>query len=616
VCAGQGAEGLAAAHDADIVHRDLKPQNVMLTPDGRAKIVDFGVSKTAPTSHGAEDAAQDTHTLTAFDAIVGTVGYMSPEQVSSRPVDGRSDQFALGAIMYEMLTRKRAFNRGTAVQTMASIIEDEPAPLVWMCPDLPLSVMTIVERCLAKNPELRYASTRDLARDLKDALTEVLTNTRSLTGVRARLPARRSWMTVAAGIVSMVALIGAIPLQQASRAFNGAAAAAPAVPGARDAYLQGRGYLDRFDKIENIDRTIASFESAIAADGHYALARAALGEAYWRKYELARDPAWIDKAEESCREALTVDERLAPIHATLALIKRGRGRYEEAIASAERALELDSGSSAAFRELGRAYEATNRLIVAELKYKQAISAQPDDWLSFSTLGSFYLAQGRLPEAEAAFRRALELTPDNTRALNNLGATYFQMRRHEDAAATWEKSISVRPTPVASSNLGTYYYDHARYADSARNFQHAVDLSPADYRMWRNLAAALHWAPGQRARGRAAYQRAAALAEEARLVNPRQPDVLSHLADAYSMLGKSKEAREVASELEALPPSDNAVMFTMAGVYETIGDRERALSWLDKAIKSGYSRERIERSPFLSDLRKDVRYTQLSKTATP
>jgi tetratricopeptide (TPR) repeat protein len=175
---------------------------------------------------------------------------------------------------------------------------------------------------------------------------------------------------------------------------------------------------------------------------------------------------------------------------------------------------------------------------------------------------------------------------------------------------WERSVAIRPTYAAVSNLGTYYFDRGRYADAARAFERAVALMPNDFRVLRNLAAALYWAPGERPKAAGAFQQAIALGEQARQVNPRQADLLAQLADSYAMVGRSREAREAAAALERLEPQDAAVLLTLAGAYEQLGDRDAALKWLEKALAAGYQRERIERSPSLAELRKDARYVRL------
>jgi WD40 repeat protein len=166
--AAQIADGLAKAHAAAIVHRDLKPENLMVTKDGFVKILDFGLAKLIPAGFEAAES-QNAPTVTRGTepgAVLGTVGYMSPEQASGQLVDFRSDQFSLGAILYEMASGKRAFERATAVQTLSAIIQDEPEPLSAAAPKVPANLLWIIERCLAKDPEERYAASKDLARDL------------------------------------------------------------------------------------------------------------------------------------------------------------------------------------------------------------------------------------------------------------------------------------------------------------------------------------------------------------------------------------------------------------------------------------------------------------------
>jgi Tol biopolymer transport system component len=175
--AAQIADGLAKAHAAGIVHRDLKPENLMMTRDGFVKILDFGLAKlTEPQSGEASAMPTLAQPETRPGTVMGTVSYMSPEQASGEPVDYRSDQFSLGSILYEVACGKKAFPRKTAAETMAAIIRDEPESLAKLRPDLPIPLRWIVDRCLAKDPDERYASTRDLARDLagvRDHISEV-----------------------------------------------------------------------------------------------------------------------------------------------------------------------------------------------------------------------------------------------------------------------------------------------------------------------------------------------------------------------------------------------------------------------------------------------------------
>jgi serine/threonine protein kinase len=164
--ATQIAEGLATAHEAGIVHRDLKPENLMVTRDGRAKILDFGLAL-APLPTAPSDAGTLHVTRTETGLMQGTIPYMSPEQARGEAGDFRSDQFSFGLMLYEMTTGMRAFQRETPVQTLSAIITDEAPPISGLTSRAPARLQWLIERCLAKDPIQRYAATRDLAQDLR-----------------------------------------------------------------------------------------------------------------------------------------------------------------------------------------------------------------------------------------------------------------------------------------------------------------------------------------------------------------------------------------------------------------------------------------------------------------
>ena len=206
--AAQMAAGLAKAHEAGIVHRDLKPRNVMITTDGLVKILDFGLGKLdSPPPHEDSITTMPPEDVTRPGTVMGTPDYMSPEQARAVQVDFRSDQFSFGSMLYQLVTGRRPFQRPSTAQTLAAIIDDDPKPIAEVNPRVPVAVRTIVERCLAKNPDHRYGSTRDLASDL-DAVRAQLSGDH--TGA-ARWPtaafASAWWQRRRLVVVALVALV-------------------------------------------------------------------------------------------------------------------------------------------------------------------------------------------------------------------------------------------------------------------------------------------------------------------------------------------------------------------------------------------------------------------------
>ncbi len=202
----QIVRGLMAAHEKRIVHRDLKPENIFITNEGRVKILDFGVAKLAQPEQNA-DSSEAATLMTTSGVVLGTVGYMSPEQVRGQALDHRSDLFSFGAILFEMLTGKRAFQGPTTADTISAVLKEEPQDLWQINPNLPPATAHILRHCLEKRPEERFQTTRDLLFDLGTLSGLTATSGTRAQGMVAESNVRRKFLwTALAGIVLLGAL--------------------------------------------------------------------------------------------------------------------------------------------------------------------------------------------------------------------------------------------------------------------------------------------------------------------------------------------------------------------------------------------------------------------------
>ncbi len=205
----QIAHGLAAAHQKGIVHRDLKPENLFITKDGQVKILDFGVAKLLLPEEAMAEAADSARAATFQTnpgVVMGTWGYMSPEQVRAQAVDQRSDIFAFGAILYEMVTGKRTFDKPTSADTMSAILNEEQTALTQLAPTVPLGLQRVIDRCLEKNPDQRFQTASDLGFAL-EALSDSAMTSAGVLALPADHPGRRNAGLAAAALAILAVAV-------------------------------------------------------------------------------------------------------------------------------------------------------------------------------------------------------------------------------------------------------------------------------------------------------------------------------------------------------------------------------------------------------------------------
>jgi tetratricopeptide (TPR) repeat protein/tRNA A-37 threonylcarbamoyl transferase component Bud32 len=381
-------------------------------------------------------------------------------------------------------------------------------------------------------------------------------------------------------------------------------------PAAYDYYVQGRGYLQEYDKLENVDNAIAVFKHALEEDPQYALAFGGLGEAYYRKFHLTKDASLMTQAREACQRAVTLRSDEAAGHICLGLVSNGTGQYEQAVVEFQRAALLEPTSDEAYAGLGNAYEQLGKTELAEKTYKQAIALRPSYWRGYNWLGTFYLRNGRFAEAINQFEQLLKLAPDSFVGYANLASAYFAQGRYAEAIPIYQRSISIQPIAGAYSNLAYAYFAQKQFAQSARTNEEAVRLNQRDYSVWGNLGDSYYWAPGERGKAADAYSKAIALAEETLQINPRDADMLSDVAYYYAMLGKKQKAREDLAKALALEPHSTDVLSNAALIQVQFGDNKAALSYLQQAVAAGYSRDILRVTPNFDSLRGDPAFQKL------
>ncbi len=382
-------------------------------------------------------------------------------------------------------------------------------------------------------------------------------------------------------------------------------------PAAYALYLRGRGYLEEYQNLDNIENAIAQFEQATTADKNYAPAYAAMGMAYAIGFQQQnRGKDWLEKARGNCEQALAIQPQLAEGHTCLGNIFYSTGNYEEAIKELQRSLDLDHRSDETLRLLAAAYEKTGNAAAAEEAFRKAISLRPDYWSVYSAFGSFYFTQSRYAEAAGMFRKAIERAPQNYRGYSNLGAMYLLQGRYGEGVDQLKHSIALRPSAESYGNLGTAYFYMRRYDDSADSLQHALKIDEKDWLNWGNLADALYQIPARRADAAASYRKAIKLADARLEVNPRDASVLAFAADYHAMLDEENKAREQIARALETSPTDADVLFRAAILNNHFGDTDKTFDFLNKAVSAGYSRIVIRDTPDFEQLKNDARFRAL------
>ncbi|MGB5589173.1 MAG: tetratricopeptide repeat protein [Gammaproteobacteria bacterium] len=377
-------------------------------------------------------------------------------------------------------------------------------------------------------------------------------------------------------------------------------------------YLEGSGRL-RSSRDEDVMRiAITLFEKALDIDPRFARAYAGICEAELRLFEASRSSGDFEAAQDACQKATELDPGLnIEIHLALGNLFRYRGWYDQAEEQLNRALALDPVAVDAYIQFGQIRQEQDRRGEAEEYYLQAVELKRNYWRAHEALGSFYYRTERYEEAVREFGIATELAPDAASAFGGLGAAYSMLGDVEKANIATEESLRLKPSRQGFTNLGIRHYYAGRFADAAEMQLKAIELAPDDHRLWGRLAESYRFVPGKEAESRAAYARAAELAEASLKINSEDWKSIGLLGLYYAYLGQPDKALELVDNSIETSNRNSEAFYFKALERLVANDPEAAIAALEDSLEMDprYSRF-LETDPDLQQLRDDQRFQEL------
>ena len=633
----QVAEGLAEAHNQRIVHRDLKPHNVMITRRGRVKILDFGLAKPLDSERGPGETLTTSEVISAdlgHISIVGTCGYMSPEQALGRAVDQRSDVFAFGIMLYEMVAGHRPFRADTARAVLAKIIEAEPEPLASASAKVSPELERIIRRCLRKRPEARYNDTRDLVVDLSE--------------LRARR--RRGATPASAASLAVLPLIN----------LSGEPADDFLADGMTDELISrlmkiralrvsSRTSVMAYKAVNKPMRQIAEelgvdwiVEGAVLRSGPRIRITARVIDGRTEEH------LWAERYEHDMRDVLRLQSEVAveiahQVQVTMTAPERDRltnarpidpeayeaylrGRFfwnkrtrdelKRAVHYFALAIERDPTYAPAHAGLGDSYALLSTTGYDALPPREAMplakrAAQDalrlDDTLAQAHASLAYVLLSYdwdWQNAGEEFARALDLDPAYATAHNWYGHCLFAQGRLNDAMEQMERARQLDPLSVpCNMGVGWALYYARKYDEAITQYRKTLEIAP-------DLPMVLYEL-GLAYQQKGLLDEARAVFEKAHSLSGGEPAAVMLLGQFHGLLGREKEARQELAKLEGIAKQRYVPALYTAFVHAGMSDNDAAFLWLEKAYeeRTNYLIY-LAVEPSLDKLRSDPRYPAL------